>query len=94
LYTNLVGIGLPRFAYTPLTPALIAAYWFSPSATVNLGAANLAAVSAAPCLRSVAHLLSRAVRRQEVLGHLAWIADDYSLDLFRVDVIVAAMSAL
>ncbi len=38
----LVGIGLARFAYTPLIPALIAAHWFSPSATVYLGAANLA----------------------------------------------------
>jgi predicted MFS family arabinose efflux permease len=38
----LVGIGLARFAYTPLIPALIAAHWFSASATVYLGAANLA----------------------------------------------------
>jgi predicted MFS family arabinose efflux permease len=38
----LVGIGLARFAYTPLIPALIAARWFVPSAAVYLGAANLA----------------------------------------------------
>jgi predicted MFS family arabinose efflux permease len=37
----LVGIGLARFAYTPLIPALIAAQWFSPSDAVYLGAANL-----------------------------------------------------
>jgi predicted MFS family arabinose efflux permease len=37
----LVGIGLARFAYTPLIPALIAAHWFSPSDAVYLGAANL-----------------------------------------------------
>ena len=42
LCANLVGIGLARFAYTSLIPALIAAHWFSPSATVYLGAANLA----------------------------------------------------
>jgi predicted MFS family arabinose efflux permease len=42
LSANLVGIGLARFAYTPLIPALIAAGWFSPSAAVYLGAANLA----------------------------------------------------
>lgn len=42
LCANLVGVGLARFAYTPLIPALIAAQWFSPSATVYLGAANLA----------------------------------------------------
>lgn len=42
LFANLVGIGLARFAYTPLIPALIAAHWFTPSASVYLGAANLA----------------------------------------------------
>ncbi len=39
---TLVGIGLARFAYTPLIPALIAADWFTPSQAVYLGAANLA----------------------------------------------------
>src|SRR6185437_1417727 len=38
----LVAIGLARFGYTPLIPALIAAGWFRPSAAVYLGAANLA----------------------------------------------------
>jgi predicted MFS family arabinose efflux permease len=42
LSANLVGIGLARFGYTPLIPALIAAGWFRPSAAVYLGAANLA----------------------------------------------------
>src|SRR6202035_1393588 len=42
LCANLVGIGLARFGYTPLIPALIAADWFVPSAAVYLGAANLA----------------------------------------------------
>jgi predicted MFS family arabinose efflux permease len=42
LFANLVGIGLARFGYTPLIPALIAAAWFAPSAAVYLGAANLA----------------------------------------------------
>ena len=42
LSANLVGIGLARFGYTPLIPALIAAGWFVPSAAVYLGAANLA----------------------------------------------------
>lgn len=36
-----VGVGLARFSYTPLVPALIEAGWFSPSATGYLGAANL-----------------------------------------------------
>jgi predicted MFS family arabinose efflux permease len=38
---NLVGIGLARFAYTPLIPALILAGWFSPAQAAYLGAANL-----------------------------------------------------
>jgi MFS family permease len=39
---SLVGIGLARFAYTPLLPAIIDAHWFGPSAAAYLGAANLA----------------------------------------------------
>lgn len=38
----LLGLGLARFAYTPLIPALIAAHWFSSSEAVFLGAANMA----------------------------------------------------
>ena len=42
LCASLVGIGLARFAYTPLIPVLIAAGWFQASEVVYLGAANLA----------------------------------------------------
>ena len=42
LCANMVGVGLARFAYPPLIPALIAAHWFAPSAAAYLGAANLA----------------------------------------------------
>ena len=42
LSASLVGIGLGRFAYTPLIPALIDAHWFAPAAVIYLGAANLA----------------------------------------------------
>jgi len=38
----LVGIGLARFSYTPLIPALVTAQWFSPADAAYLGAANLA----------------------------------------------------
>ena len=41
LFASLVGIGLARFAYTPLIPALIDARWFSSHDVVYLGAANL-----------------------------------------------------
>jgi predicted MFS family arabinose efflux permease len=39
---SLVGIGLARFAYTPLLPALVGAHWFDASRAAYLGAANLA----------------------------------------------------
>jgi predicted MFS family arabinose efflux permease len=42
LCANLVGVGLARFAYTPIIPVLIAAQWFGPSQAAYLGAANLA----------------------------------------------------
>jgi len=42
LSASLVAIGLARFAYTPLIPALIQAHWFSAADTVTLGAANFA----------------------------------------------------
>ncbi|HKU95371.1 MAG TPA: YbfB/YjiJ family MFS transporter [Vineibacter sp.] len=42
LSASLVGIGLSRFAYTPMVPALIDAGWFTPAGTAYLGAANLA----------------------------------------------------
>jgi predicted MFS family arabinose efflux permease len=41
LCTVTIGLGLARFAYTPLIPALIAAHWFAPAQAVYLGAANL-----------------------------------------------------
>lgn len=41
LSTTVIGIGLARFAYTPLIPAMINAGWFSEAAVLYLGAANL-----------------------------------------------------
>lgn len=38
---TLLGIGLARFAYTPLIPALVDAGWFSTHAADYLGAVNL-----------------------------------------------------
>ena len=53
LAASMVGIGIARFSYTPLLPALIDAGWFSEIDAVYLGAVNLAgyligALSAAP----------------------------------------------
>ena len=42
LCTCILGLGLARFSYTPLIPALIGAHWFTPSEAVFLGAANMA----------------------------------------------------
>lgn len=39
--STFAGIGLSRFAYTPLLPALIDSGWFSAREAVSLGAANL-----------------------------------------------------
>ena len=67
LAATLVGIGLARFAYTPLLPALIEADWFSASDAAYLGAANLAGYLAGALLgrplaaRAPAPLLLRAM---------------------------------
>jgi Uncharacterised MFS-type transporter YbfB len=61
LSANLVGVGLARFAYTPLIPALSAAQWFSASTTIYLGAANLAGYLAGALLaRSIARRIGAA----------------------------------
>ncbi len=52
---SLIGIGLARFAYTPLLPAIVEARWFDASTAAYLGAANLAGYLAGASLgRSVA----------------------------------------
>ena len=55
LSDSLVGIGLARFAYTPLIPPLIEAHWFSASDVVALSAANFLGYLAGALLgRSIA----------------------------------------
>ena len=41
MMATLVGVGLARFAYTPLIPILVLQGWFDASAAIYLGAANL-----------------------------------------------------
>jgi predicted MFS family arabinose efflux permease len=48
----LLGLGLARFAYTPLIPALIGAHWFSPGEAAYLGAANIGGYLAGALLGS------------------------------------------
>jgi len=69
LCASLVGIGLGRFAYTPLIPALVAAGWFTPSQAVYLGAANLAGylVGALAARRLTARWGTRSVLRGMML---------------------------
>jgi predicted MFS family arabinose efflux permease len=55
LCASLVGIGLARFAYTPLLPVLITEGWFPASQAGYLGAANLAGyLGGALCARPLA----------------------------------------
>ncbi|MDM0028850.1 YbfB/YjiJ family MFS transporter [Variovorax saccharolyticus] len=66
---SLVGLGLARFAYTPLLPAIVGARWFSAGDAAYLGAANLAgyllgAVIASPL---ASHLRPRTVLRCAML---------------------------
>jgi predicted MFS family arabinose efflux permease len=73
----LVGIGLARFAYTPLIPALIEARWFTPSEVVYLGAANLAGyLAGALVARPVARRLAppRALRGMMLLATASFFA--------------------
>ncbi len=42
LVATFIGVGLGRFAYTPILPFLIAAEWVGPSEAAYAGAANLA----------------------------------------------------
>ena len=41
LCSSLVGIGLSRFAFSPLIPPLVSEHWFAASQAAYLGAANL-----------------------------------------------------
>ena len=73
----LVGIGLARFAYTPLIPAVIAAGWFAPAQAAWLGAANLSgyvagALAARPAARHVRLRLT--VRVAMLVAALSFLA--------------------
>ncbi len=71
LCASLVGLGLARFAYTPLIPALIAARWFSPSDAVYLGAANLAGYLAGALIARELGARAGSVRTLRVMMALA-----------------------
>ena len=77
LCASLVGIGLARFAYTPLLPAIVGAHWFDATQAAYIGAANLAGYLAGALLgRPLAYRLSEAVtlRGMMLLATLAFFA--------------------
>ncbi|SDH89326.1 Predicted arabinose efflux permease, MFS family [Bradyrhizobium sp. Rc2d] len=77
LSASLVGLGLARFSYTPLIPALIAAKWFNTSDVVYLGAANLAGyLAGALAARALATRIGavRALRAMMLLATLSFFA--------------------
>jgi predicted MFS family arabinose efflux permease len=80
---SLVGIGLARFSYTPLLPAIIAAGWFDPADAAYLGAANLAGYLGGALLGgTLAARLSTVatLRAMMVLATLAFFAVAWPLD--------------
>jgi len=68
---SLIGIGLARFAYTPLLPAIIGAHWFAASTAAYLGAANLGGYLAGAL---VAGLLTRFAKPATVLRAMMLLA--------------------
>ena len=73
----LVGIGLARFGYTPLLPAIVGAHWFGSSVAAYLGAANLAGYLAGALLArpTAARLSARTTLRVMMcLATLAFFA--------------------
>lgn len=65
-----VGIGLARFAYTPIIPALVEANWFTATEAAYLGAANLLGYLGGAI---AAHPLSERYKPRYVLG-VAYVA--------------------
>ncbi|MCE9650770.1 MAG: MFS transporter [Parvibaculum sp.] len=81
---SLVGIGLSRFAYTPLIPPLIEAHWFSAADAVSLGATNFAGYLAGALLgRAMARRLGNrtALRLMMLVATATFFACAFPLSL-------------
>lgn len=77
LFANLVGLGLARFAFSPLVPALVAEHWFSASQAAYLGSANFAGyLSGALLAQPVAARIAPAhvLRAMMLLAGLSFLA--------------------
>lgn len=73
----LLGIGLSRFAFTPLIPALVQAHWFTAAQAGYLGATNLAGylVGAAIARRLARHVPAMAlVKAAMIIGAASFVA--------------------
>ncbi len=85
LCATLVGIGLARFAYTPLIPPLITEGWFAPAQAAYLGAANLAGYLAGALLaRHMAAVTGTTpvLRAMMVLATVAFFACAFPISFF------------
>ena len=84
LSASLIGIGLARFAYTPLIPPLIKAQWFPADDVVYLGAANLAGyLIGAMVGRSVARRFGNVatLRSMKIVVTLSFLACAFPLSV-------------
>src|ERR1700677_4652625 len=80
---SLIGIGLARFAYSPLLPAIVGARWFEPATAAYLGAANLAGYLAGALLGRPTAARIRVVtvlRASMALATLAFFACAFPLN--------------
>jgi predicted MFS family arabinose efflux permease len=80
---SLIGIGLARFAYSPLLPAIVGAHWFEPATAAYLGAANLAGYLAGALLGRPISARVRVVtvlRASMALASLAFFACAFPLN--------------
>ncbi|HEV2674422.1 MAG TPA: YbfB/YjiJ family MFS transporter [Aliidongia sp.] len=80
---SLIGIGLARFSYTPLLPAIIAAHWFAAASAAYLGAANLGGYLAGALLAGPAarHLpAATIIRGMMLLAAVAFFACAWPVD--------------
>lgn len=84
LCASLVGIGLARFAYTPLIPSLIEAHWFAANDVIYLGAANLVGyLAGALGTRQLARWMTprQTLRLMMLLASVAFIACSVPLSM-------------
>jgi predicted MFS family arabinose efflux permease len=80
---SLIGIGLARFAYSPLLPVIVGAHWFEPATAAYLGAANLAGYLAGALLGRPISARLRVVtvlRASMALATLAFFACAFPLN--------------